>query len=211
MGLDLGIDVDNVIYPWLSVYTRYVECRKGLQPGTLDDIALSWTWYKDQWGMETPEFLEHYTAGVHAGVIFHEGDPLPGSLAAMRRLQLAGHRLHYVTDRVIEGVTEEHAFTATHAWLHRHGFPVDSITITADKSSVKTDVFLDDAPHNIHALYDAGHPLPVVWSLPHNEMLPWGYWRAHSWRDFELLANRAPMPIPAAPATLASDRKDTNS
>lgn len=169
--LDIGLDIDNVLYPWSTVMTRWVERRKGLAPGTLDDHALSWTWYKDQWGMTSEEFLEHFTAGVHAGVIFSEGDPSPGSVSCVRRLAAAGHRLHYVTDRAIAGVSVEHAWQVTHRWLHDHGFPVDSLTITPDKASVGTDVFLDDAPHNIDALFAAGHPAPLVWDKPHNQRL----------------------------------------
>lgn len=176
MGLDLGIDIDNVIYPWSTIFTRWVERRKGLPPGTLDDHAKSWTWYKDQWGMGTPEFLDHYTAGVHAGVIFAEGDPTAGSVSALRRLHLAGHRLHYVSDRTLHGVTTEHAFTVTHRWLHDHGFPVDSLTITPDKASVSTDIFIDDKPENIEQLLVAGHPMPVLWDRPHNRQ--WAEWQA---------------------------------
>lgn len=190
MGLDLGIDIDNVLYPWSTIFTRWAERRKGVPPGTLDDHALTWTWYKDQWGMTTPEFLDHYKAGVQAGVIFAEGDPTPGSVSAMRRLHVAGHRLHYVTNRAIDGVTEEHAFNATHRWLHDHGFPVDSLTVSADKNSVRTDIFLDDSADNIRALDAAGHPNPVVWDRPHNRAelnLGDRTRRVFNWHQFEAL------------------------
>ena len=181
--LDIGLDIDNVLYPWSTVFTRWVERRKGLPPGTLDDHALSWAWYKDQWGMTSVEMLEHFTAGVHAGVIFAKGGAASGSVSAVRRLSHAGHRIHYVTDRAIFGVTEEHAWTVTHAWLHDQGFVVDSLTITGDKASVPTDVFLDDGPHNIEALLDAEHPHAWLWDRPHNESadLP----RLYTWHQFE--------------------------
>jgi hypothetical protein len=186
-GLDLGIDIDNVLYPWTTTVTRWVERRKGLAPGTLDDHALSWTWFKDQWGMTSEEFGEHFKAGIQAGVVFAQGDPAAGSVAAMRRLHVAGHRLHYVTDRLIAG---DAAYDVTHTWLHDAGYPVDSITITADKASVQTDVFLDDAPHNIQALDLAGHPAPVIWDRPHNRRatnLGHRTRRVFNWHQFEAL------------------------
>lgn len=185
--LDIGLDIDNVLYPWSTTMTRWTERRKGLAPGTLDDIALTWTWYKDQWGMTSEEFVEHFTAGVLAGVIFHEGDPSQGSVSTAHRLHAAGHRLHYVTDRAIDGVSKEHAWQVTHRWLHDHGFPVDSLTITGDKASVRTDVFLDDAPHNIKALVTAGHPLPLLWDRPHNvfALTRHPVIRVRTWAGFE--------------------------
>lgn len=187
MKLDIGLDIDNVLYPWSTVMTRWTERRKGLLPGTLDDIALSWTWYKDQWGMGSGEFLEHFTAGVQAGVIFAEGDPTQGSVSTARRLHNAGHRLHYVTDRAIDGVTKEHAYNVTHRWLHDAGFPVDTLTITGDKASVKTDVFLDDAPHNIEGLVAAGHLFPLLWDRPHNRgaRVQHPAIRVRTWLSFE--------------------------
>lgn len=167
--LDIGLDVDNVLYPYATVIARWTERRKGLPPGTLDDLARSWTWYEDQWGITHEEFMEHFRSGVHAGVIFTEGDPVEGSLAAVRRLHSAGHRLHYVTNRAIPGVSEDHAWQATHRWLHDHGFPVDSLTVAADKNVVPTDVFLDDSPDNIRALLLNKHPHPLLWDRPHNQ------------------------------------------
>jgi len=168
--LDIGLDVDNTLYPWTSTITRWIERRKGLLPGSLDDHALTWTWYKDQWGMSESELMEHYAAGVHARVIFTHGDPSQGSLAMARRLADAGHRLHYLTNREIPGVSENLAHRRTSAWLHRNGFPVHSITITDDKTTVPTDVFLDDGPQNILALLAAGHPCPVVLDKPYNKV-----------------------------------------
>lgn len=184
--LDLGLDVDNVLYPWSTVFTRWVEVRKGLEPGALDDHALTWTWHKDQWGMSTEEFLEHFTAGVQAGVIFAQGDPASGSVSCLRRLAAKGHRLHYVTNREIPGVTSEHAWQVTHRWLHEHGFVVDSLTIAADKASVPTDVFLDDSADNVRDLVKAKHPNPLLWDRPHNDLwTPLGSVRVHDWHGYE--------------------------
>lgn len=183
MSLDIGMDVDNVIYPFATVITRWAERRKGLPPGTLDDRALTWTWYRDQWGIDGQEFAEHFTSGVHAGVIFTEGDPAEGSVSALRRLHNLGHRIHYVTNRAVPGVSEDHAWQATHRWLHDHGFPVDTLTVSADKAVVRTDVFLDDSPDNVQALLEAGHPHPLLWDRPHNQ------YRGHRAADLPRLLN----------------------
>lgn len=189
--LDIGLDIDNVLYPWSTVFTRWTESYLRLEPGALDDHALTWSWYKDQWGMTTPEFLGIYAAGVRAGVIFTRGEPTPGSLSLARRLHLAGHRLHYVTDRELpnHGVSEAKAYAKTWTWLKRYGFPVDSLTVTGDKASVRTDVFLDDGPHNIEALVAARHPMPVLWNRPHNERVPVDAMRVSDFHHFEAIVS----------------------
>lgn len=203
--LDIGVDVDNVVYPWSTVVTRWCERRKGMLPGTLDDHALSWNFPQDQWGMGKDEFRDHFLSGIRAGVIFATGDPTPGSVSALRRLHALGHRLHFVTDRVIAG---DAAYDVTHRWLHDAGYPVDSITITANKSDVDTDVFLDDGAHNIQALIDARHPWPIVWDRPHNrDHLFAGRQpiRAHDWHGFVRVVDGVSQLTPKYSMTKAGD------
>lgn len=181
----VGLDVDGVLYPYHEVFTRWAERWAGLRPGTLDDTPLSWPWYKDQWGWTTEQFLACYGAGVHAGVIFTDGDPKQGALWMARQLDDAGHRIEYVSAREIPGRVEAYEAKArTQLWLLEHRFPqAKNLTITDDKASVATDIFLDDAPHNVEALRAAGHPLPVLYDLPHNYGFEW-YPRALTLRSF---------------------------
>jgi hypothetical protein len=197
--LHVGLDIDNVLYPWASTMTRFVEKRRRIPPGALDDHAESWTWYKDQWGMTSEEFGQHFRAGVHAGAIYTEGTPAPGAVSMVRRLHLAGHRVHYITNRALTGtqgldpggwaVSRDHAWALTHNWLHRHGFVVDSITVSSDKGAVPTDVFLDDSPDNLWDLSRAGHPFQVLWDAPHNQKAI-GLRRVRTFRQFEHIVTR---------------------
>lgn len=167
--LDIGLDIDGVLYPFQTVYTRFAEKYLGLPVGSLNDESLSWNWYKNQWGWTTDKFLEVFEAGVCCGTIFSKGEALPGAVNAANVLSRLGHRIHYVTDRQV-GVTSTEAEFITRTWLCSQGFPVDSITITPDKSSVHTDIFLDDAPHNIEALVSAKHSCPVIWETTWNRV-----------------------------------------
>jgi hypothetical protein len=203
--LDIGLDIDGPIYPYPSVLGRWCERAKGLPAGTFDDHPLTWAWFKDQWGMEVDEYRELHAAGVRAGVVFSKGGPVEGSVAAIRRLHLAGHRIHYVTNRAFNGVDEQHAYDVTHRWLHDHGFVVDSLTITADKASVPTDIFLDDSPENIAALEDAGHPLPVLWDRPYNRHPSVGGLRVNDWHEFELVVRMKAVGPTHTPLTTKKD------
>lgn len=185
--LDIGLDVDNVLYPFSTAIARYAEIAKGLRPGDLDDHALTWTWHKDQWGIDSAEFMRIYAQGVNAGYIFTEGDPAQGSVSAARRLKDAGHRLHYVSAREIPGVSHNLAHLRTYDWLTRSGFPIDSLTISDDKAAVYTDVFLDDKPENVSALLAAGHRYPLLWDRPHNRRSWMQHRRVYDWHQFERL------------------------
>jgi hypothetical protein len=154
--MNIGLDLDNVLYPWAEVYTRWAEQWFDVRPGTLNDVATHWHWYRD-WGWTDQEFMTCYQDGVRAGVIFTEGDARPGALHAARLLWVAGHRLTYVTDRAIPGVTEAEAERLTIRWLERHHFPqATNVIVTADKASVDIDILLDDKPANVEAVAAAG-------------------------------------------------------
>lgn len=181
----IGLDVDNVLYPFGTVMTRWAERSKALAPGTLDDVALSWAWYRDQWGMTHEEFMDLFRQGVLAGYIFTEGCPTEGSVSAVRRLHDRGHEVVYITDRAIPGVDEWLAFDLTADWLNQHGFPnPGNVIITGVKHSVRTDVLLDDKPEHITAAHAAGHPMPLLWARPHNRRAG-ALFRVHSWHAFE--------------------------
>lgn len=181
-SLNIGLDIDGVLYPFAEVFTAWAEYRLKLPTGSLP-LPRSWHFYADQWGLRTEDFLDLYRQGVEAGVVFSIGRPLPGALAAVRALADAGHRIHYVSARAIPGVGHGLARERTEQWLTTWGFPMTgSLTIADDKSSVPTDVFLDDAPHNHDELLSAGHPCPVIWAQPWNEEHPGR--RVTSWDEF---------------------------
>jgi hypothetical protein len=182
--LDIGLDIDGPIYPYGSVLARWAESNHGKRPGDYDDHALTWYWIHDQWGITKEEFVDLHQTGVEAGVIFAQGDPIEGALSAVRRLHDAGHRIHYVTNRAYNGVDLDLATKVTRSWLDRHGFPIDTLTVSADKNAVHTDVFLDDSAANIEALIEAQHNLPVLWDRPHNQDLRYVV-RVGDWHAFE--------------------------
>lgn len=183
--LTVGLDVDNVLYPFSEVMTRWAERYAGLRPGSLDDVAHTWTWYRDQWGWTGEDFLDAFEAGVLANVVFTEGDPSPGALHAAVQLHDAGHRIEYVSDRQLPHVDAVTAEFKTRHWLRRHGFPQwEHVTITPDKASVRTDVFLDDKPENYDQLLVAGHRHPLLWTRPHNRLAREDRVRIDNWSMF---------------------------
>ncbi len=159
-SLDIGVDIDGVLYPFVEVVAGYATETLGRD---CSGKAESWDWYKHQWGLTSEEFFALCGRGVHDGVVYTEGAPLAGALAAVQSLASAGHRIHYISARAVSGVPVSLAWHRTAEWLRWWDFPVDSLTITEDKTCRPTDVFVDDSPHIIDTLVAAGHPRPVLW------------------------------------------------
>ena len=63
-----------------------------------------------------------------------------------------GHTIHFVTDRFIGRKAQQ----ATVEWLQEHEIQYDSLTFSADKTLIKTDIFLDDKPSHVDDLRAVG-------------------------------------------------------
>lgn len=150
-GLDIGVDIDEVMYDFVDSLRRWLILN-GHQPH-YTRISDKWGFFVD-WGLTEAEFAHACHTGVDAGIIFRTGDPAPGTALALTRLLAAGHRIHLVTARAFgePGKCEE----STRAWLAEHGIPYTTLTFSADKTVRHTDLFIDDHVLNYKALVAAG-------------------------------------------------------
>lgn len=155
----IGVDLDGVAYDFLEAMSDWMVNRLGFHGCTVDNAAHSWAFYEG-WGLTEKEFVKVFAAGVNKGFIFRHGMVLDAADVATWVLRRAGHSIHIVTDRSIgkPGVAAE----ATRNWLTRHDFQYDTLTFTADKTSVKTDMFVDDRLENYDALDAAGVEVYLV-------------------------------------------------
>jgi 5'-nucleotidase len=166
----VGVDLDGVCYPFVDSFRLWAEHCAGRRFGPIE----CWDFYKE-WGHTTPEFLALMESGCHAGVVFHLGAPIDGALDGVRAIHDAGH------DVVICTTRGDYAHGATFGWLHRWGFPYSEVIITAEKARHDIDVLIDDGPHNVAALRDAGRRA-VVFDQPWNRHVDGE--RAHTWPEF---------------------------
>jgi hypothetical protein len=198
-SLDIGLDVDGVLYPFSAVISEYASRALGR---VCSAEAETFDWYRG-WGLTTEEFLDLCGQSALDGVLFTEGDPLPGALEAAEALAAQGHRLHYVTARAIGGISPPMAWNLTAAWLQAWSFPVHSLTVSEDKACRPTDVFLDDGPHIYDALIASGHPRPVLWSHPCTLTHPAE--RVNTWDEFHTIVDDIGR-YDTAPRSLAQPR-----
>jgi 5'(3')-deoxyribonucleotidase len=176
--LDIGVDLDECVYPFLDVLRHWIhqDTRRPLH--TLPPPT-DWS-LPEQWGYQPDELHAIVARGVAAGVIFRSGSPIPGALEALRQIADAGHRIHIVTARHaidVDDVVEED----TRWWVKEYGLPHTSLTFSSDKSVVPTDVLIDDSPDNYAALEAAGSS-PWFFDRPWNSGVQGR--RVHTWPEF---------------------------
>lgn len=150
-GLQVGLDLDGVCYPFVETLRRFLAERQGRAVAM--PPATRWEFFLD-WGMSRQEFKDTCDEAVDAGFLFRVGDPYPGVVESVAALRARGHQVHVVTARHFgaTGASER----ATASWLNRVGLEFDSLTFSGDKTVVPTDVFLDDHAENYLALRKAG-------------------------------------------------------
>ena len=147
-SLNIGLDLDGVLYPIEYDFERMIQNE--VDPNfTVNDMT-SWEFYKDV-GLSTAEFNVMFAKYINNEEMFITQDPYPGVSDAIWRLHKMGHRLHIVTHRETPNA-ETSSILLTHAWLAKQRWPLKSITISEDKAIIQTDIFVDDAVHNLERL-----------------------------------------------------------
>lgn len=164
----IGLDVDGVLLdihtPWLREYT----IASGHQI-TTDDLR-GWNLYdyiRSDWCSRFDAF--------RTPALYLVTRPIPGAVEGVRELARQGHRLVVVTHDTRPYVSVKRAQLARF-------FPdLREFVFTDTKGCVKTDVLIDDAPHNV-----AGRPGGILLSQPWN-MAFFGAPRVAEWQDIPRL------------------------
>lgn len=167
----IGVDIDGVIRDIHTPTLQWWEEQSGIKK-TLDDIK---GWNIATWlGVNPDEHDWFYKAWFSEQSIFLWSKPIPGAIAGLRKLS---------EENEILLITSQHGATKlmTVKWVMDHiaaeGY--DAIILTSNKDLIKTDVLIDDAPHNL-----LGHPagIKLLYDQPWNrkETL---YERVIGWDD----------------------------
>lgn len=156
----VGIDIDDVLYPWYDVAHRVCDTA-GITNGA---TPTSWAPY-EQYGCTDQAWFDALAIATLTGELYG-APPIAGVREQLERLHDAGHTIHLVTAR---GFLQHGKIIRldTIEWINEYGIPHDSLTFIKDKRLVDVDAFIDDAPHNYDQLAEHGFH---VWLLhaPHN-------------------------------------------
>lgn len=179
-GLRIGLDVDDVMFPWYdrahNLVAREYQGTGGFQkPST-------WHPYKE-YGISRGEWEGILRRGVVTGEL-HQGNPLGDTVAVVSRLR------RYIAEGVLPKASKIVVVTArgetmgmpgwmrraaqeqTHEWLRRWGIHADEVHFTAQKTDVDLDYMVDDNEGNVRLLSNAG-VRAYLYSQPWNQDFSW--------------------------------------
>lgn len=155
---DIGVDLDGVVHNFVDSLRHYVVStgiRTAEQCAVAEKMDFFKYWYNDKGeGIENEEFLDICHKGVDDGVVFYHGAPFPDARKALEDLRYYGHKVHIITDRTFGSENRSHSLTRE--WLKKYDIPYDSLTFSADKTVVPTDIMIDDKIENVIDLENAG-------------------------------------------------------
>jgi uncharacterized HAD superfamily protein len=151
----VGVDLDGVCYDFAGSFIKYMNGidHKYSIPQNIEEVD-KWHFYRD-WGMTDEEFVKHCHNGTDDMVIFRQGPQRDNASEAIDFMRSFGNTIHIVTDRSF-GTTPQSSEDNTRWWLFSHGIHYDTLTFSADKTCVETDVFIEDKLENYDALESAG-------------------------------------------------------
>lgn len=160
----IGWDSDGVLYRFTKAYHSWMNENHGMSLD-LEAEAQTWNWF-EEFGQTVEDFKQCMTASVDAGHLFWQGELYEPQIAQnIADLKAAGHTNHLVTYRF--SGKSACPRQATQHFYASNNIQFDSITYAKDKTSVPTDVFLEDNLDNYDALEAAGVTAYLV-NRPYN-------------------------------------------
>ena len=174
-----GVDLDGVCADYTLGFRDIVAQHRGVDPETL---TLERSWGFQEWGIDDAEFNELHRYAVAELHMLRDLAQLEGCADALWRLSDAGIWIRIITHRLYTNWGHAAAIGDTVTWLDNAQIPYRDICFLGTKPEVEADAYIDDAPHNIDALREAGNDV-IVFDQPYNRHLDGP--RACDWHEVE--------------------------
>ena len=160
-----GVDLDGVCADYHLGFRDVVAAEYGLDP---DSMTRPTVWGYQHWGVDQHEFHRLHKLAVTEKRMLRTLPVMEGCPDALWRLSDLGVWIRIITHRLY--VNWGHAITVsdTVEWLDEHRIPYRDICFLGNKPQVGADVYIDDAPHNITGLRQAGQDV-IVFDQPYNK------------------------------------------
>ncbi|MCB1249065.1 MAG: hypothetical protein KDB33_02655 [Acidimicrobiales bacterium] len=180
-GFILGVDLDGVCGDHTEAFRRVVAAELGVPADTLGPQE---RWDFADWGLSEEQFFALHRRGVLDHRMFRDMPVVEGAAEALWRLNDAGVWVRLITHRLYANWGHEVAVADTVAWLDAHAIPYRDLCFLGNKPQVEADAYVDDAPHNVIELRQAGNAV-IVFDQPYNRDVPGP--RARDWVEVEHL------------------------
>ncbi len=205
----LGVDLDGVCADYNSGFRDVVAADRGIDPV---ELLPNRSWGFKEWGLDEAEFDRLHQKAVTEDRMLATLPVIDGCSDVLWRLSDAGVWIRIITHRLYKNWGHAAAATDTVTWLDNAKIPYRDICFLGAKPEVEADLYIDDAPHNIVGLRDAGNDV-IVFDQSYNAGLRGP--RAKNWAEVEEIAMSyvasASAVQPQLPGIDAgADRIDTN-
>ncbi len=175
----LAVDLDGVCADHAVAFARVVAAERGVDPASLDPQR-SWNFH--EWGLTDEDFDRLHRRAVLEYRMFRDMPVVAEAAEALWRLSDAGVWIRIVTHRLYANWGHAIAVGDTVEWLDRVGIPYRDLCFLGAKPEVEADLYVEDAPHNLVELVDAGNQV-VIFDQPYNRDVVGR--RARSWAEVE--------------------------
>lgn len=162
----LGVDLDEVCLDYLGdiklVLTELGYTIPEGQPS-------SWSLVDSGWVRTEEDFLKRHSEAVVNG-LYRRLKLLPGAHEMLWDLERAGYQIDFITSRFV--VKRQHLLVVqqTAEALDFHDLPYSNLMFQKTKTRFLADAYIDDGPHNIIPLREAGR-FVVKMNQPYNAAL----------------------------------------
>ena len=175
----MGVDLDGVCGRHTETFRRIAARELGVEEATLP-LERSWDFH--EWGFGEGDFERLHRIAVLEYRMFRDMDVMPDCAEVLWRLSDAGIWIRIVTHRLYVNWGHAIAIADTADWLDRAKIPYRDICFLGDKPDVAAHAYIDDGPHNIIGLSEAGHDV-IVFDHPYNRHVEGP--RAANWLEGE--------------------------
>ena len=173
----LGVDLDGVVADYLAGFTEYLTQRGRLTP----EAAVERSRYDfSEWGLTHDDYESLHAEAVVQHRLLARLPAIEGGAEALWRLSDAGVWIRVITHRLYVNWGHAEAVGDTVLWLDEHSIPYRDICFLGNKPDVGADCYIDDAPHNVHALRAGGSDV-IVFAQSYNTDLADP--RARTWAE----------------------------
>jgi len=202
-----GVDLDGVCADYSVRFRGFVAKELELDPS---ELPLERSWDFHEWGLDAEQYEYLHHKAVTEERMFLDLPTYDGCADALWRLSDAGIWIRIITHRLYVNWGHATVVSDTVTWLDSARIPYRDICFLGNKPDIGADVYVDDAPHNVTGLRQAGNEA-IVFDQPYNRFLDGP--RASTWPEIESLvmdmaaAKQAIQPqLPGLPA--GADRLD---
>ena len=151
----LAVDLDGVCADHAEGFRRVVAAEREVSPDTLPPQE---TWNFHEWGLTDGDFDRLHRQAVLVHRMFRDMPAIEGASEALWRLSDAGVWIRIVTHRLYANWGHAVAVADTVEWLDAAGIPYRDLCFLGRKPAVEADLYVEDAPHNVAELREAGQP-----------------------------------------------------